>query len=184
MKRLLRQAAVRPPVQQGPAAWSGWFVLLLASLLLPAGCENRGVQKAREEAADAKATVARLQLSLAEVKKENASLNAELKAVRQTRDELQEQVDRFGQEREEASSLARQARDMITQLTARADDQAGATMTLEKQIAELKAQLKERDAVIEALQKGAATAQPVVNETPVEAAATEETPTTEPNETP
>jgi hypothetical protein len=133
-----------------------WLSLLLFSgLLLPAGCTDRGAQKARQEAADARAEVAKLELNLARAGQEISELKTELKAVRQTRDELQGQADQLQRDREHAASLARQAQDMITQLTARADNQAGATVALERQIAELKALVKDQQDIIEELQKGA-----------------------------
>jgi hypothetical protein len=134
--------------------------LLLPVMLLPAGCKDRGAQKARQEVADAKTTAARLELSLARAGQEITELKAELKAVRHTRDELQGQADQLQRDREQAANLARQAQDMITQLTARADNQAGATAALQREIATLKALVKDQQAIIEELQKGAIVAPP------------------------
>lgn len=162
-------------------------ILLLPGLLLPAGCTDRGAQKARQEAADAKATVARLELSLARAGQEISELKTELKAVRQTRDELQGQADQLQQDREHAANLARQAQDMITHLTAKADNQAGTTAALERQIADLKALVKDQQEIIEELQKGAIAAPP----TPVPPAepadaepSDDDSPPAEPNELP
>jgi chromosome segregation ATPase len=141
-----------------PIMRGGLFILLLSSLLLSAGCEDRGAQKAKQEAADARAAVARLQLQLAAADDEKSKLTVELKAVKQTRDELQAQADKTGQERDQAIVLARQAKDAITQLSTQADGQAGVVAALEKQVAELKAQVKEQQKTIEELQKGSAVA--------------------------
>lgn len=162
-------------------------ILLLPGLLLPAGCTDRGAQKARQETADAKATVARLELSLARAGQEISELKAELKAVRQTRDELQGQADQLQQDREHAANLARQAQDMITHLTAKADNQAGTTAALERQIADLKALVEDQQEIIEELQKGVTTAPPMPE--PSAAPADAETsdndlPPAEPNEFP
>jgi chromosome segregation ATPase len=180
MRSTLRQAAVVaavPPVGFGSLRGGGLTALMLLTVFLPAGCRD-GNEKARQEATEAKAAAARLELSLAVAKQENADLKAELKAVKQTRDQLQGQVDQVGQERDQAATLAQQARDTITQLTA----QAGTTATLEQQIAELKALVKTQQAVIEELQKAAAV-QPAANDTSAEAVE-DETLLTEPNGTP
>jgi chromosome segregation ATPase len=157
-------------------------ILLLLGLLLPAGCQDRGGQKARQEAAEAKTAVARLELRLAGALQEISDLKAELKAVKQTRDELQEQTDKVKQDRDQALTLAQQAKEVITDLTVKADGQVGATASLEKQIATLKEQVQKQEKIIEDLQKKAA-AQPVEAVTPAETPENK-TPPTEPNEKP
>jgi len=139
-------------------------ILLLLGLLLPAGCEDRGGKKARQETTEAKATVAKLELKLAGAVQKISDLQEELKAVRQTRDELQEQSDSIRQEREQALLLAQQAKEVVTDLTARADGQANTTASLEKQIAELNAKVQEQKKIIEEFEKKAV-AQPVEAET-------------------
>lgn len=160
---------------------SKWLILLLLGLLLPAGCEDRGGQKARQETAEAKATVAKLELRLAGALQEISDLKAELKAVKQTRDELQEQTDKVKLDRDQAMTLAQQAKEMITDLAVKADGQAGTTASLEKQIATLKAELQDKQKTIEDLQKKAA--QPVEALTSGETA-DDKTPPAEPNEKP
>jgi len=171
------------PVWFGSLRWNKLFVLLLLGLLLPAGCKERGVQKARQEAADAKAAAAALEVKLTRAREEISKANAEVKAVKQTRDELQEQIDKFRQERDQALALSQQARELVTNLTARADGQAGVTAGLEKQIADLKATVQEQQKEIEELRKGV-TAQPVGAETPVETDKDKTPPPAEPNENP
>ncbi|MBN1505914.1 MAG: deoxyhypusine synthase family protein [Sedimentisphaerales bacterium] len=156
------QAAV-PPVRSKFAGRNKVLVLLLGLLVL-AGCGDRDAQEARQEAADAKATVARLELKLAGAVQELSKTKDELKAVRQTRDELQEQMDGLQQERDQALVLSQQAKEVITNLTARSSNQARTTASLEKQIDELKALVEEQQRVIEDFQKTAA-AHPAETET-------------------
>ncbi len=171
------------PVWFGFRGWNKLPILLLLGLLLPAGCTDRGEQQARQEASDAKAAAAKLELMLKGARDEVSSLKAELKAVKGTRDELQEQADKVKQDRDQALTLAQQAKEVITDLSARADGQAGATAGLEKQIAALKVQVQEQQKVIDDLQKKA-TAQPVEAVTPVETPENRTPPPTEPNEKP
>jgi len=145
-----------------PLVWSRFagsnklFILLLLGLLVPAGCGDRDAQRARQEAAEAKANVAKLELRLAGAVQEISETKAELKAVRRTRDELQEQMDSIKQERDQALTLSRQAKEVITNLTARSSGQASTTAGLQKQIAELKALVQEQRRVIEDFRKAAA----------------------------
>ncbi len=186
MKATLSRAAegwMAVPVWFGFPGWNKWFVLLLLGLLLPAGCRDRGLTQAQEEAREAKAAAAKLEGSLGVARREVSETKAELKAVKQARDELQEQIDTFRQERDQALALSQQARELVTNVTARADGQAGVTAGLEKQIAELKGVVQEQQKMIEELQKGA-TVQPVGVETPAESAKDKTPPPAEPNEKP
>jgi len=139
------------------------------------------LQKAQQEAKEAKTTVVSLELRLTGAIKEIDDLKAELRAVRQTRDELQEQIDKARQERDEAVTLGEQANEAVTRLTAASKGQAGATAGLEKQIADLKTLVAEQQKIIEDLQKG-------VSAQPVEAVTTDdakdETTPAEPNDRP
>lgn len=186
MKATLSRAAegwTTVPVWFGSPNWNKLPFLLLLGLLLPAGCRDRGTQEARREASDAKATVAKFELRLAGATQEIFDLKAELKAVKKTRDELQEQMDKIKQERDQALTLSQQAKELITNLSARANNQAGATAGLEKQIADLKATVQEQQKVIEDLRKEAA-GQPVA-ETEASGEAKDRTPPpAEPNEKP
>jgi len=185
MKATLSRAAegwMAVPVWFGLPVWNTLFVLLLLGLLLPAGCRDRGLKQAQEEARDAKAAAARLEGSLGVARREITDAKAELKAVKQTRDELQEQIDKFRQERDQALALSQQARDLVTNLSARADGQAGVTAGLEKQIADLKVLVQDQQKIIEELQKGVA-AQPVDAETAV-VTDKEKAPPAEPNDKP
>jgi len=139
------------------------------------GCKGRELEKAEREARQAKATVATLELALAKHVSEISDLKAELNAVRQTRDELQERVDELLAERDNASTLVQHAEQMITQLTARANGQASTTAALQQEINELKALVAEQQTVIEELQQGAAEGR-ITTETPEDLGLGEETP--------
>ena len=168
------------PAKMSLVVLTGW---LLLSVVL-AGCSNRGLQQAQEEAAEAKATVERLKFNLEQARKETSTLRAEFNAVRQSRDELEEKVARSIEERNQAATVAQQAQEVIKELAARSSGQAGATAALEQEIAELRALVAEQQALIEQLQKDAAaeaTAEPPV-EPPVEVL--EEPLPPEPNENP
>jgi chromosome segregation ATPase len=121
-----------------------------------AGCEGREAEKARQEAREAKVTVVKLEKNLADAIQEVSALKAELGAVQQARDELQERVDELLAERDKASALVQRAEEVITQLTARANGEASATAALRQQIAELQALVKEQEKTIEELQAAAA----------------------------
>lgn len=131
-------------------------VVLAAILLISAGCGDSDLEKAQQDAREAKATVKKLELSLAKAMQEIADQRAELAVVRETRDELQRQVDQLAQERDNAAALAQQAEQVITHLSSRAEGQVGATAALRKQVEDLKAVIADQQALIEELQKGGA----------------------------
>lgn len=156
---------------------------LLLSVVL-AGCTNRGLEQAQEEAAEAKATVERLKFNLEQARKEISTLKAEFGAVRQSRDELEEKIAQLIKERDQAATVARQAQEVINELAVRSSGQAGKTVALQQQITDLRALAEEQQALIEQLQKGVAvepTAEPPV-ELPEEVS--DEPLPPEPNETP
>ena len=140
------------------------LVLVILCLVL-GGCKGRELEQARQQAREAKTTVATLELALARHVDEISKLKAELNAVKQTRDDLQEQVDGMLQEREKATELVEHAQEVITHLTARASGQASATAALQKQITDLKALVAEQQAMIEELQQTAAAGR-ITTETP------------------
>lgn len=156
---------------------SGLVLFALLPLFLLGGCEGRALEEARQEARDAQVTIEKLKYNLNEANREISRLKAELGAVRQTRDEVQNRIVRLIEERDQASALAQQNQEMVVQLTTRASGQATATMALEKQIAELKALVEDQQKLIEQLQKGAPA------EPPTEVGA-EPLPAVEPNQTP
>jgi hypothetical protein len=153
--------------------------LLLLSVVL-AGCTNRGLEQAQEEAAEAKANVERLKFNLEQARKEISTLKAELSAVRQSGDELDGRLAQLIKERDQAATVARQAQEVINELAARSSGQADTAASLQKQVAELKALVAEQQALLEQLQKEEVS-EPV-DEPPVELP--EEPLPPEPNEDP
>ena len=131
--------------------------ILTICVLTLTGCKGRELEKARREAREAKVTVVRLRKNLDDAKDEISELKAERDAFRQARDELQQRENQLIEDQEEASALVQRAEEMIKQLTARANGQAGATAALEKQIADLKTLVAEQEKIIEELQQGADT---------------------------
>ena len=128
---------------------------LAALLLVSAGCGDSDLEKAQQDAREAKATVKKLELSLARAMQEIADQRAELSVVRETRDELQRQADQLVQERDSAAALAQQAEQVITHLSTRAEGQVGATEAMRRQIEDLKAVVADQQALIEELQQSA-----------------------------
>ncbi len=139
------------------------FLLLLTYM---GGCKNRSLEQARQETRDARIAVSQLKASLLKAEKEVATVKAELNAVRQSRDELQETIVQLIEERDQALEFGRQTQEAITALTARASGQANATAALEQQIAQLKARVEQQQALIEQLQKGTADESPAAEPTP------------------
>jgi chromosome segregation ATPase len=135
------------------ASTAGGLILGLG-LLVTAGCGKASVEEAQQEAREAKATVKKLELNLDRAMREISDLKNELGVVRETRDELQRQVDQLVQERDKASVLAQQAEQVITHLSTRAEGQVSTTAALRKQIEDLRAVVADQQALIEELQKG------------------------------
>jgi len=154
-----------------------FVVLSLLPLLLVAGCRNRALEQAQQEARENKATVARLNGSVAMAAKEIATLKEELTSVRQNRDNLEKQMEQLRRERDQASTFAQQAQEAISSLTTRESGHRSVTVALEKQITELKTLVEDQHKLIEQLQKGAA-AQPAT------AQASDKPPTPDPNAKP
>jgi len=131
--------------------------LLTIGCLALAGCKGRELEKAQQEAREAKVTIVKLEKNLADAIQEISEMKAERDAFRQARDELQERENQLLQDQEKASALVQRAEEMIVQLTTRANGQAGTTATLQKQIADLKELVAEQEKIIEELQQGADT---------------------------
>lgn len=136
------------------AVLAGAFLVLMMSLLSLSGCPGGNVEEAQQEAREAKKKVSSLEFNLAQAQQQITDLKEELNVVRETRDELQKQVDQLVPERDEARVLARQAEQVITHLSTRAEGQTSTTATLQKEIDELKALVADQAALIEELQKG------------------------------
>lgn len=158
---------------------TSFVVLALLPLVFAAGCRNRALEQAQQEAREAKTAVNKMNYSLQTAAKEIATVKEELSSVRQNRDELQKQVDQLMGERDQASTFAQQAQEAISNLTTRESGQRSVTAALEKQIAELKILVEDQHKLIEELRKGAA-AQPATTT----AQATDKPSTVDPNEKP
>jgi len=74
--------------------------------VLLAGCKNQALEEARQETREAKAAINKLNYSLQTIQETIATKDAELRAVQQSRDELQKQVDQLRRERDAASESA------------------------------------------------------------------------------
>jgi archaellum component FlaC len=133
-------------------------VFTLLPLVFAAGCKNRALEQAQQEATAAKVAANRMSVSLEAAAREIATVKEELNSVRQSRDELQKQVDQLTRERDQATTFAQQAQEAISRLTTQESGQRSATAALEKQIAELKTLVEDQHTLIEQLQKGAAPA--------------------------
>lgn len=125
-------------------------------LVFAAGCRNRALEQAQQEARESKAALGRMEYTLKTAAEEIETVKAELSTVRQDREELQKRVDQLIRERDQASTFAQQAQEAISNLTTRESGQRSVTAALEKQIAELKILVDDQHKLIEQL-KGAAT---------------------------
>ncbi len=131
-----------------------FVVLMLLPLVFAAGCRNRALEQAQQEAREAKTAVNKMNYSLKTAAEEIATVKAELSTVRQDREELQKRVDQLTRERDQASAFAQQAQEAISNLTTRESGQRSVTVALERQIAELKTLVDDQHKLIEQL-KGA-----------------------------
>lgn len=143
-----RTSGLQPPVYS--------LSLVLCILVLLAGCKNKALEQAQREAREAKVTVQQLKHNLGLAEKEIAGIRAELKAVRESRDELQDRIDRANKERDQAVGFAQQTREAMT---VQSSGQTSATASLQKQVGELTALVTEQQKLIDQLQKSA-TAEP------------------------
>ena len=163
------------------------WLAVLAGLVNAVGCKGRELEEARQETREAKATVTKLELRLAQAMREIDDKKDELNSVRQSRDELQRKVNQLVQERDTASGMARKAQQMVSDLSTRANGQANSAASLQRQVAELKgvteqqaATIKEQQAIIDVLQKGMGEI-PTDMEPPIEGGEDQE-PIPDPNE--
>ncbi len=150
----------------------------LLPLLFATGCRNRALEQAQQESRDARVTIEKLKASVNAAAKEIATAKEELNSVRQSRDELQKQVEQLMRDRDQASTFAQQAQEAISKLTTQESGQKSVTAALERQIAELKTLVEDQQKLIEQL-KGAA-AQPATTT----AQAPDKPSTSDPNEKP
>ena len=123
-------------------------LVVLGVLVLLTGCKGKALTQAQQEAKEAKVTIQQLKHSLGLAQKEIADVRAELKVVQQSRDELQERIDRAQKERDQAMGVAQQAQEA---LTTQSSGQVNTVASLQKQIAELTALVDAQQKEIEQL---------------------------------
>lgn len=128
------------------------FLVVLACAVVVAGCKDREREEALLEAEEARMSLVKVQAALTRAKREVADLKEELLAVKETRRELQTQVDQIIKEHGTAVAEAGNAEERIRQLTAQSDGQAESVSALQKEIAALKVLTETQQATIEELQ--------------------------------
>jgi len=129
-------------------------------VLWPAGCRNRALEEAQQEARDARVTINKLNYTLKTAQEKIATMDVELSAVKRDRDNLQKQVDRLAHERDQASDFAQQAQEAINRLNTQATGQTGVTTALQRQVGELRTLVDEQEKLIKQLRAEAAAAPP------------------------
>ena len=152
--RTVEGCADSPPRRSRARQACSVALLLLATLV---GCDDRGREEARQEAVIARADAERLKFNLEKAKQEISELKAELNAVRQSRDALQDRIAQIIEDRDDAMKFAAEAQEVVTSLTSRAQGQNNATAALEQEISQLRALVAEQQALIEQLQTDKAT---------------------------
>ncbi len=154
------RAALRPlsSVLRPPSSVVCLLSSVVCLLALPAGCRNRALEQAQQEAREAKANQNKLNYQLKTLEEKIATKEAELFAVQQSREELQKQVNQLQHERDRVSTFAQQAQEAINRLTTQNSSRSNLTAALEKQVAELKSLVAEQQKRIEQLEKDAAAA--------------------------
>lgn len=146
--------------------WVPGLFFLLGPLVLLSGCDEAALEKAQQEAREAKTAVQRLKHTLALADKEIAKLRDELIAVQKVRDDLRSQIAAANSERDEALEIVQKTQESL----ARASGQAGTAAALQKQVADLNTVVAEQRKQIEELLKAAAAGPAVAppTTTPVE----------------
>ena len=146
----------------------GCLVLLAYSLLLT-GCDAD--KKAKEQVDEAVTAALKAELNLAQIKGRIANLEEELKAVKEMRDQLDQQVQMLTAERDNAVAKANQAQEAMQDMAAEVDDPdlealQSQIAQLKKVVAEQQALITEQQAMIEELANSAQPAEETVEEPP------------------
>ena len=125
------------------------FLIVLACSLVLMGCEDeQEKKKALAEAAEARMSLAKVKADLTRAKSQIAYLKDELEAVKQTRNELQEQAEPLVGERDFAIAAAEKAQERIKNLTAQLNEQAENEIMLRKDIQELELVIENQEKTI------------------------------------
>jgi chromosome segregation ATPase len=131
----------------------GWTSLILTTaLFVLAGCDDSGLQQAKQEARKARAEVNLLQVRLQRAENECQELKKQVNSVRETRDTLNDRVNQLAKEKEKASTMAAQAQQTATSLAARADSEADTMASLKEKVAALNSLVAEQKATIQQYQ--------------------------------
>jgi chromosome segregation ATPase len=128
-----------------------FLIILICSMIL-VGCESRENEEAQVDAAEANILLTKVRGDLARTQKNLNDLSEELQAVKDVRDELDEQVEQLTVDRDSAIAEAEAAEEKINNLTTQLNEQHESLVLLEKEIEPLKAIIESQQATITELQ--------------------------------
>jgi chromosome segregation ATPase len=134
-------------------AWTSLF--LIAALFAFAGCDDKELQQAKQEAAEAKAEISRLQLKLQQAEQDIQNRKIENNRLRERADTLNEKAGQLAQEKDKASKLADQAQQTATTMAAKAakaDNDADNIVLLKERVTQLTSLVAEQQAAIQQYQ--------------------------------
>jgi chromosome segregation ATPase len=128
------------------------FLVVLACVFIT-GCKDEERERALAEAEASRRELVGVKTALIRANRELTDLKEELAAVKETRNELQAQVDQIIKEHGSVLAEAGNAQERIRQLTAQSNDQADNVSTLKAELARFKTLTETQQATIEELQK-------------------------------
>jgi chromosome segregation ATPase len=145
----------------------GWTSLILATgLFVLAGCDDTELQKAKRDAARANAEVERLQLRLKRADREIQEIKAANNHIREMRDTLNDRVNQLAREKDKAATMAAQAQQTASNLTAKADSEADTMASLREKVAALNSLVATQQATIQQYQVAMEQAQQYLSQGP------------------
>jgi chromosome segregation ATPase len=124
------------------------FLIVLVCSIMLTGCKNRENEQAQVDAAEANILLTKVRGDLARTKKNLNDLSEELQAVKDARDELDEQVEQLTANRDDAIAATEAAEEKINNLTVQLNEQHESLVLLEKEIEVLKALVESQQATI------------------------------------
>jgi chromosome segregation ATPase len=122
------------------------LAIFVCSIVL-IGCKGRG-SSSEEGSAEAKVLLAKVRSDLAKTKRELTDAKEELQAVREIRDELEQQLKQVTMTRDKALDAAEAAQRVIQNMTTQVKQKDGNVNQYEKEITDLKNLVEERNATI------------------------------------
>jgi chromosome segregation ATPase len=125
------------------------LLVILATIVLLAGCRNDEKKKALAEAAQAKAEVVKLKADTVALKGEVSFLKERLRTTNKARDKFQKQSDELIEDKEAVTTDAQDALQENDKLKAILAEQTKKTDELKKQVEQLKAVIRELQKKIE-----------------------------------